>query len=242
MDLARVPLYVRRLSNIVGIRRKKVFVIGFNKSGSVSLHYLFESLGLPSFHHERWRLQNDRWLMRQYDCFSDGEPNNLKLLDESFPRSQFILNVRELDSWLYSRLAHIEREKVSNPNFTASPTWDISEEVVKRWISFRNRYHLFVMEYFKDRKKDLLIVNYIRDPDAARKVCQFLGGQECTESPRKNVNPQLHRPASHVEIVEACYETLGVQHNDRKFDIYCPSLLTGGVPELEQFPCDTTLL
>jgi len=95
----------RRLLNHTGIRRTKVFAVGFNKCGTTSMHVLFESLGLSSYHGTKWRNCDDLTLLRAYDCFSDDIPTDLAKLDRMFPNSKFILQVRKLDAWVYSRLA-----------------------------------------------------------------------------------------------------------------------------------------
>ena len=77
-------------------RREKVFAIGFNKSGTSSLHALFKSLGLSSYHGVEWRTCQDDDLLQSYDCFSDDIPADLPKLDRMFPGAKFILQVREL--------------------------------------------------------------------------------------------------------------------------------------------------
>ena len=53
----------------------KIFVIGFNKTASTTLHKLFKVNNLKSQHATTWDLAN-------YDCFSDnGNLNDFKKLD-----------------------------------------------------------------------------------------------------------------------------------------------------------------
>ena len=102
----------RLLLNGLGLRKgQKVFAVGFAKCATTSLHALFVSLGLPSFHGIGWRSCNSIQLLRTFDCFSDGIPKDLEKLDRLFPGSKFVLQVRDLQSWVYSRLGHIERNK-----------------------------------------------------------------------------------------------------------------------------------
>ena len=168
----------RLLLNRIGLRKKKVFAIGFNKTGTSSLHQLFKSLGRPSYHGTEWRSGTNRKLLNSYDCFSDDIPENLSGLDYLYPGSKFILQVRDLDSWVFSRLAHIERRKTVD-GYAIGNEWDTSKKAVKSWILKRNRYHLFVLDYFTNRPEDLLVLNFIRDEFAVEKIVQFLG--ETTE-------------------------------------------------------------
>jgi hypothetical protein len=226
-----------RLSlNAVGLRRKKVFAIGFNKTGTSSLHALFESLGLPSYHGVRWRGCDDVRLLRLYECFSDGIPLDFAKLDRVFPRSKFILQVRDLDSWIYSRLAHIERQKVRKVH-RATPLWDNTEYSVKHWIRQRNAHHASVVSYFAGRPSDLLIVNFIRDASAATKICRFLGYEGTRDRPRKNVNPAREYPENHVAMLMSCIGELGIPRSELGYDILCPSLLSDEMRDT--LPVDT---
>lgn len=226
--------------NRVGLRKqRKVFAIGFNKSGTTSLHALFESLGLVSHHGTRWRECDDLTLLRSYDCFSDDIPEDLPKLDQLFPGSRFILQVRDLDTWVYSRLAHIERRKQSGQH-RPNPRWDTTDESVRYWIHKRNEYHRFVLSYFAERPDDLLIVNFIRDPEAATKICAFLGYDRVVERPTKNANPDKTQPREYLEMFERCIARLGIPKHEVHNDILCPSLLPK--TNAATFPVDTRSL
>ncbi len=217
------------LLDIVGTKKEKIFAVGFNKSGTSSLHVLFESLGLQSHHGVKWRWCDDIRLLRSYDCFSDGIPKDLPLLDQLFSGSKFILQVRELDSWVYSRLSHIEREKKNN-TYQGDLTWDNTEYAIKYWIKQRNAHHLFVLSYFSSRPSDLLVVNIIRDKSAATKVCNFLGYEGEFSTPLENVNPAKEIPAKHVEMLRQCLVELAISEGELGYDMFCPSLPHGGFP------------
>ncbi len=215
----------RLMLNRIGLRRhRKVFAIGFNKSGTTSLHALFETLGLVSHHGTRWRNCTDLTLLKSYDCFSDDIPVDLARLDHLFPRAKFILQVRDLDTWVYSRLAHIERGK-QNKSYKTHAAWDITEASVKTWITERNAYHRFVLSYFSERREDLLIVNFIRDPNAAVKICEFLDYDVTPVKPAKNANPYRSHPTKHKALLQKCITDLGISETELHCDILCPSLL-----------------
>lgn len=235
----KVLIKMRRLLNKAGIRKKKVFAIGFNKSGTTSLDFLFSSLALPSYHGLKWRECDDLKLLRTYDCFSDDIPKDLAKLDSLFPGSKFILQVRDLESWVYSRLAHIERAKEKN-KIKGSPRWDNTEFAVKSWIRKRNDHHLFVLSYFADRPSDILIVNFIRDKLAATKVANFLGFRGEYKRPKKNINPKVAIPVKHKEMLSKCIAELGIPESELKNDIYCPSLV--GSKAHVSFPVDSSML
>jgi len=216
------------------------WIAGFNKSASTSIHYLFESLGLPSYHGVKWRRHDDLKFLRRYDCFSDDIPRDFTELDRLFPGSKFILNVRNLESWIYSRLSHIERERKKTRNFQTVPAWDTTEEAIKDWIRKRNDHHLFVLSHFSDRAADFLVVNFIRDASAATKVCNFLGFDGEYQRPKKNVDPSKYRPQKHTEMLRHCIAELGIPECELDYDIYCPSLESKETGF--RFPPDSSML
>lgn len=245
MSTLRTPSYTimahgRLLLNTLRLRKAtKVFAVGFNKCATTSLHALFATLGLPSYHGARWRSCDDLWLLNSYDCFSDGIPRDLVKLDNLFPGARFVLQVRDLDTWVYSRLAHIERNK-RNGYYRAGENWDATDESVAAWIQQRNRHHLFVQEHFARRPDDLLIVNFIRDPSAATRVARFLGFSGTYDRPEDNANPDKAVPTTYREMLTACAAELRIPVDELKNDIYCPSLLEPTVNPT--FPPDTGLL
>jgi len=227
----------RLLLNSLRLRKgRKVFAVGFNKCATTSLHGLFTSLGLPSYHGTRWRSCDNMWLFRTFDCFSDGIPQDLAKLDRLFPGSKFVLQVRDLESWVYSRLAHIDRSKRKGI-YNGDLDWDTTERAVKSWILQRNQHHLFVQEYFADRPDDLLVVNFIRDPSAATRVANYLGFRGSFDRPADNVNPEKEIPASHSEMLSRCVDELCIPVQELKYDIFCPSLLEPS--SRSKFPADT---
>ena len=231
----------RRLLNQIGFRKaRKVFAIGFNKSGTSSLHALFLTLGLPSYHGKKWGNCEDLNLLRTYDCFSDDFPGNLQKLDHLFPNSKYILHVRDLGGWIYSRLAHIDREKRKHPQKVFHPRWDATEHAVKVWIKERNIHHQFVLSYFSNRPADLLTINYIKDVNAATKICRFLGYRGRYERPKRNVNPAKKRPVGHTDMLRKCLVALNIPENDLTYDIFCPSIMEND--SANKFPVDTSEL
>lgn len=141
------------------MKYKKIFVIGFNKTASTTFHHLFLKVGLDSHHSTDWE-KNDAINIAQ--CFSDGDahikethPINFKKLEARYPESLFILNVRELESWLLSRAKHGMWVMKENSIFNWPPTI----EEYQSWISKRIYHHNNVLNYFKDKSEKLLIVN-----------------------------------------------------------------------------------
>ena len=83
--------------------KKKIFVLGLNKTGSTSLHNLFNKINIKSTH-ECWRPdQHVIKIIDKYQAFTDGHHLNFKKYYYLYPDSLFILNTRPIKKWLISR-------------------------------------------------------------------------------------------------------------------------------------------
>lgn len=235
IDVARTVLAQRGLDR----RYRKVFLIGFNKTATTSIYTLFLSAGLHTLREIAWRQTDDLRIHYRYRAFTDGPPDDFTVLDRHFPRSQFILNTRDLDEWIDSRLEHI-RVTLGPGEDASRPFWCISDNAVKAWIGHRNQVHLQIMKYFEARPRDLLIVNYIRDPEAARRIRRFLGLADDDAKPFTRPIPKTRDAGvlRNREMIERCYESRGIPASERKTDLYCPSLVSD--PDWLRFPYDTT--
>lgn len=150
----------------------KIFQIGFNKCGTVSLHKFFKSNGLKSIHWDEGRLakrilknfQQNLPLLNgyeNYDCFTDMESQSdnifiylthFKELDKQYPDSKFILNVRNREQWIESRINHRDYLKVYK-----QITGLDEQGVIDLWISDWDNHLKSVKDYFIERPEDLLI-------------------------------------------------------------------------------------
>ncbi len=169
----------------------KIFCIGLNKMGTSSLHYAFEMLGFKSVHFVCDKGRNIKKIIRdnnedgkmlltsieEYDAYSDWNfpsTNNLfKVFDKQYPESKFILNTRDMESWVKSRENHI----LSNPNLEQlrkeSPenTWYSIDKV--SWRKEYESHHKDVQDYFKGKSNSLLVFDVTKG-DGWEKLCPFL--------------------------------------------------------------------
>jgi hypothetical protein len=150
----------------------KIFQIGFNKCGTVSMHKFFEANRLKSVHWDKGRLAQriqSNFISglpllsgyENYDCFTDMESQSenifiyltlFKELDRQYPNSKFILNIRNRDNWIESRLNHRNYLEISQKLFNTD-----KDGVIDIWINDWERHISGVKEYFKCRPEDLLI-------------------------------------------------------------------------------------
>ncbi len=182
--------------------KRKIFCIGFNKSGTTTLHRIFgEQLGYRSAHNPRWTdwsVARSRTHLDRHDVWSDGGFPSIRNLDHLYPEALFILNTRPLKSWVVSRHMAVERSR-------AAVRWaltrylpmgwlawvinrwllDNSHRAMERWIRIRNSFHRYALEYFRNREEKLLVLN-IQDPELPALLADFLGGEKPVVTEKAN--------------------------------------------------------
>jgi hypothetical protein len=152
----------------------KIFQIGFNKCGTTSIHNFFLQNGLKSIHWDNTNLaktiknnsDNNQPLLsgyEQYDCFTDMESlgdhfyiylTHYKELDKQYPNSKFILNVRDKEKWIKSRMKHNNYLEYFRRNTGLN-----TDGVINLWHNQWDNHISDVLEYFSDRNDDLLHFN-----------------------------------------------------------------------------------
>jgi hypothetical protein len=164
----------------------KVFFIGFNKCGTRSFSQLFWEAGLNAYHGSDEdplyrQIPRNIDLARKclygfenYDAYSDSEKlsYSFRRLDKDYPDSRFVLNTRDINRWIVSRLNHGEGRYIDFVNQFEGKnlTWHEWVEVWRaRFISHEKQ----VIEYFRGRDDTFLIFNIETDP--LRKFNCFIG-------------------------------------------------------------------
>lgn len=214
--LSLIENVVRTMNSIQGRDPDyfKVFSVGFNKTGTTSMYSLFRSLGFEAMDGPHWRSSSKWHIHYQFQTFTDGPPENFRYLDATFPNSKFILNVRRLDEWLDSRIEHV-RHRMQEPTYNAK--WAGSKlptvDVLKRWIRKRDEHHHDVLKYFQSRKDALLVVNYIDDQDASKRIAGFVGRDlGGSEKPYTRSTPVTRKKGElrNREMIEQAFCDLGI--------------------------------
>ena len=187
--------------SVVSKEETKIFVIGFNKTGTSSLHDLFKSLNINSLHYVN--LYHNLNVIDDYQAFSDIKDVELyKQYYERYPNSLFILNTRSIESWLISRYKHAKYHNF-DPNCWC---WPICYERTDMWVNIRQRHYNDVFEFFKDKEKQLLIVN-IEKKNWENTVIDFLYKNSlCNKQQRIENRNILHhinvRKSSSIEQID----------------------------------------
>jgi hypothetical protein len=176
----------------------KVFCIGFNKTGTVSLHEWFTRAGLDSSHDGTYQKRTrtmDRAPLQAFldahEAFSDGERANVPLLRDLYPDARFVLNTRSLQTWLESRVKHVfrqggvglaEPEAVDGPERAGPWSGGMAREylrdplqAISDWVDRREYHHRRVIELFAgDAARDLLVLNVVGNPAWPDELATFL--------------------------------------------------------------------
>jgi hypothetical protein len=163
----------------------KIFGIGLSKTGTMSLQKALELLG---FSCTRWSMEllEDVVLkkdfarvfetVKQYDSFRNWPwPLIYKELDKQFPESKFILTLRKDNkTWLRSIKEHVAirgpREfGVQKLTYGYNSPRGHEHEYIERY----ERHNREVVDYFRDRPDDLLVVCW-ENGDGWNRLCSFL--------------------------------------------------------------------
>ena len=132
----------------------KIFVIGFNKTGTTSIHKLFKRFQINSIH----TIIPVMKIINKYDAFTDGNHFDFKKYYNRYPDSLFILNTRPIYSWILSRYKHAKKHKFNN-----CWCWPPSDLKTSIWVHERETQYKNVLEFFSDKLDKLLILNIEKD-------------------------------------------------------------------------------
>lgn len=176
-----------------------IFIIGFNKCATLTIHTFFIKNNLKSLH---WLLDDNKTQIDDiiinnknkyneliknehyssvnlldgidaYDVFTDSEEirKNFKLLEKIYPKAMFIFNIRDVNKWICSRLNHMEKTYTKYLNKVYNTNYT-NEEFIKIWKNDWIEHYNNVINYFANKKDKLLI--YDNDKDNFNKIINFL--------------------------------------------------------------------
>lgn len=161
--------------------KKKVFCIGFQKTGTTSLGKALETLGYnvcgpvgvtnPDIEEKAliWALER----IKYYDAFQDNPwPLLYKELDFLYPGSKFILTTRSPRSWIKSMYKYFGSYE------SAAEVWiygGVGTPIKNRhgFVKRFKKHNADVRDYFKDRPDDFLELNFAKG-HGWDELCSFL--------------------------------------------------------------------
>jgi len=176
----------------------KVFCIGFMKTGTTTLNRALSILGYRVSHNSwKWLkliVKND-WpgIQQKMDSWDAVEDNPIPLiykeLDALYPRSKFILTEREPEKWYNSVSYHVGDLSSPMHEWLFGRGKGLPRNDKKHTLNVFVKHRENVIEYFKDRPDDLLIID-ITKIENWDTICTFLG-EEIPEA----VFPHANRTA-----------------------------------------------
>lgn len=164
----------------------KIFGIGLSKTGTSSLASALGILGYKVKDYPGIDVYKpgdlssiEASLLEEYDALTDTPiPSFYKELDKAFPGAKFILTVRDKDAWLRSCAKQFTDKLAARQNEAHNRLFmDLYGTTVFDAEKLSQGYDRFVsgvLEYFKNRTNDLLVMN-IAGGDGWEKLCPFLG-------------------------------------------------------------------
>jgi hypothetical protein len=147
-------------------QKRKIFVIGHARTGTTSLHALFQDAGISSRH------SAGNWYLANHDAFSDrGDYRPIQLYRRLYPNAMFVLNTRTMGPWVKSMLNH--RRRI------------FSQREIVNLVLRRNKYFADTINLFEGDSR--LVVCDITKVDAFSFIAEALNLPTPEITPHKNV-------------------------------------------------------
>lgn len=159
-------------------KKYKIFGIGDNKTGTKSLGEALKYLGfdhkttdiLASTEYSHGNLNPVFRITNEHESFEDYPWNDkdfYKFLDKKYPKSKFILTIRNIKEWSDSHYEWFA------PNTGVKQYWKMKKYDKSKEIKRHTQRNEEIIEYFRKRKKDLLVID-ICGGEGWEKLCPFL--------------------------------------------------------------------
>jgi|TARA_B100001758_G_scaffold45598_1_gene36477 hypothetical protein len=175
----------------------KIFVLGYNKTGTKSLAKALEILGYNVLHtggggefleKVGWNLHFTKPILSEvdtYDCYIDYpifEPIVFSHIIDEYPNAKYISLTRDFNGYVESVL----RDKIKRLEDGIENSWnwlgvgdkEVFEnypEYQKRWVREKTMFkHVSNLRWLDKKKIDYLNMNIIDDKDGWEKLCGYL--------------------------------------------------------------------
>ena len=151
--------------------QKKIFCIGLHKTGTTSLHEIAIHNNLKTTHTCNWDSNTKQ--LNKYDFFCDGGSHynnikeiNYKNLYEKYPNSIFIINIRDVRSWIISKLKHAGWNANTvirkNKKIILHKKWrDKTKQNIMLFICHYFDRYIKILEFFLDKQDKAFIVDVV---------------------------------------------------------------------------------
>ena len=173
----------------------KIIGVGFQKTGTSTLREALKILGysvkdvtpralVPIL---RGNYSKIRRMLEKYDAVEDTPWYMIyEELDQLFPGSKFILTIRDEEAWYTSVSKHIGDLRAAHHEWIYGRGKGVVKYHKQNTIKVYRRHNSEVLEYFKDRPGDLLVLDFTKG-DGWDMLCNFLD-KEVPEVPFPHYN------------------------------------------------------
>ena len=160
----------------------KIIGVGFQKTGTSTLKESLEILGYKVKDTTPRALipilkQNYKKVLRiikNYDALEDTPWYMIyRELDARIPDCKFILTIRDEESWYRSVSRHIGDLRTAQHEWIYGRGRGLPKDDRENSLGVYNRHNQGVLEYFKHRPDDLLVIDFTKG-DRWEKLCRFL--------------------------------------------------------------------
>jgi Sulfotransferase domain len=164
-------------------RVRKVFCIGFHKTGTTSMKQALRILGYrvtgPNNELDRDIAEKlgplTEELSHRYDAFQDNPwPLVYREMDTLHPGSKFILTERDEDRWYASIRNHFRGKSTPMRKLVYGEAAGGPRDNEALYKARMRRHNQEVRDYFRDRPDDLFVLDVTRD-GRWEPLCAFLG-------------------------------------------------------------------
>jgi hypothetical protein len=173
------------------MHKGKVFCVGLNKTATSSLGRALDIIGYRVKSWKKVRNVNEakkeaKKYLKEYDALQDLPwPIIYKWLDKNYPKSKFILTVRDEKKWIKSICNYYDEKNELNKLAYGYGNPNGNE---KKYVKKYSKHNDKVKNYFGDNKNKLLVMN-ITESDGWSKLCNFLDTKKPPFSfPKKNTS------------------------------------------------------
>jgi hypothetical protein len=169
--------------NNIDDKKGIIIGVGFQKTGTSTLREALKILGykvkdtssralIPILKGNYTKILR---MLKNYDAVEDTPWYMIyKELDKLIPHSKFILTIRDEESWYSSVKRHIGDLRSAHHEWIYGRGKGLPKEDKQNTIDVFNKHNQEVIEYFKNRPNDLLIIDFTKG-EKWEKLCAFLG-------------------------------------------------------------------
>ncbi|HPF12304.1 MAG TPA: sulfotransferase [Flavobacteriaceae bacterium] len=172
---------------IFGTSKQKVFVIGFHKTGTSSMGKALQIVGFrvcgslkEGYDYSKQQIPfldylmvKAKRLLLEYDAFQDTPWFLLyKHLYEQYPSARFILTIRDEISWIQSIQNHFGKDHFPYHLYIYGDVDSFRNQ--RKFIEVYRNHNQEVIEFFKDKKEQLLVFDLSEEDNQWDVLCNFL--------------------------------------------------------------------